>query len=140
MCEYPNEIHGRCWTLMKMASSNFIGASPFSHGEQRGDPCAKNCGIKQSQHTTVVWYSSSCTNTINLRILPYKCFVMWNIRLCILTFHVRLVRSTMHKEWNSKDYDSSILGWYGQPCHKQWNCKEYSSSIKGWYSQPCHNE
>ena len=37
---------------------------------------AKRTAVKNNTLTTVVWYNGSCINTINLRILPYKCFVM----------------------------------------------------------------
>ena len=54
------------------------------------------------QHTTVhlVWYSDSCTNMINLWILPYKYLVMREYWLCVLIFHIRLVQLAM--PWTMK--------------------------------------
>ena len=52
------------------------------------------------QHTTVVWYGGSCTNKHD-KLTDTSIQVLWhckNIRLHVLTFHIRLVRSTMHEQ------------------------------------------
>ena len=52
------------------------------------------------QHTTVVWYGGSCTNKHD-KLMDTSIQVLWhcrNIRLHVLTFHIRLVRSTMHEQ------------------------------------------
>ena len=35
----------------------------------------------------------------------------------LLTFHIRLVQSTMSQRMNGKDYGQSILAWYGHISH-----------------------
>ena len=52
------------------------------------------------QHTTVVWYGGLCTNKHD-KLTDTSIQVLWhckNIRLHVLTFHIRLVRSTMHEQ------------------------------------------
>ena len=88
----------------ELADINVVGASlsePHSNVENvrwsmREEPRRKT-GL---QHTTVVWYGGSCTNKHD-KLTDTSIQVLWhckNIRLHVLTFHIRLVRSTMHEQ------------------------------------------
>ena len=59
------------------------------------------------QHTTTVWYSGLFTNKYD-KFMDTSIQLLSNakirIRLHLLTFHIRLVQSTMPQTMNSKEY------------------------------------
>ena len=59
------------------------------------------------------------TNTINLRILPYKCFMMRKFLSSFTDIPYKAGTVNHATKRNVEDYDRSILGWYGQPCHEE---------------------
>ena len=70
----------------------------------------------------VIWYDGSCR--INLQILLYKCFVMWEyLALCTDIFGT--VNHASNNETAKITVAICILGWYSKPCHGEWNGKDY---------------
>ena len=103
--------HTTFWQWYAKCKTNFLlrwaWASPTLVGTWNGGSCSKNCSEKWDYNTllqfgTVVYVQ---TNMINLRILPYKCWVRlfvsrWvrvtdNNELSLLTLHISLLRSFM---------------------------------------------
>ena len=58
----------------------------------------------EQQHTTTVWYNSSCTNKHD-KLMETSIQVLSNAKI------------------SSFIYWHSILGWYSQPCHEKWTVK-----------------
>ena len=68
------------------------------------------------QQTTTVWYSGSCTkNTINIRILPYKCWVLsfMSQRITNWVYWCSIFGTVVHVTVNNKLSLLILHIWYG---------------------------